>query len=652
MLWLILLACNGSDDSTGTDTGPDTAELPAPVRETSCDPLDPSVCAFPWPSGYFQVPDETNESGVRWNLAEDTLPTHDGDDQQVGPGFLGHTDGVSTLTPFLTFLPDVSLDGTISHTDLGAYADADARTVILNSETGERVPHFVELDVAGPVGEQTLFLRPVVPLEHGTRYVVGLRNLVTLDGAPVEPSEAFLAYRDGVADDVDAAWRQPHMDANVFPVLEAAGFPRGELVLAWDVTTGSIDGSLGHMVHMRDDALERVGPDGPEYVFDNVEDHDCSEKGATIARTIEGRFIVPRYTDQVEPPARLVRDADGTPVVQGEMDAEFLVRIPCSVAASMEGGGEPAPLMVYGHGLLGSLGEAKTGHLSRFANDYGHVVFAMTWIGMSDVDALIIPGLVSTDMTDFPAIPERSMQGLVNKLTGLRAVRGAMKDDPAMQVDGRSVINDEVGYYGISQGAILGGAYMALSTDIERGVLGVGGMPYSLLLDRSNDFGLFAEIMRLDFRDPKEFALIVAGLQTSWDVGEGAGYAKVLTADPLPGTPAKTVLMQVAIGDNQVTTLGAHVSARAYGAVTLSPTVRPIWGVEEVEGPVESSVLVEWNYPETDVTEPEENIPPGPEDTHECPRREPAAQEQLDRFLRTGVIEQTCDGVCEDVCKA
>ncbi len=651
LVWLVLLACNGSDDDVPPDSGP-VVEAPAPLRETSCDPLEPEICAFPWPSSYFQAPDEGSASGVRWNLADDTLPRHKGDEAQIEPGFLGHTDGASTLTPFLTFFPDVSLEGTVPVDDLGRYADADIRSVLVNAATGERVPHFVELDTNAAEGMQTMFLRPVVPLEHGTRYVVGFRNLETRDGGPVAPSPAFQALRDGTAEGDDAAWRQPHMDAHVFAVLADAGFPREELTLAWDVTTGSLDGTLGAMVAMRDDALERVGADGPPYVIDSVTDDDCSSEGATIARTIEGHFVVPRYTDSDTPPAFLVRDEAGMPVVQGETEPKFILRVPCSVAARVEAGGEPAPLMVYGHGLLGNLSEARTGHLSHFANDYGWVVFAMTWVGMSDLDALVIPGVLSQDLSDFPSIPERSMQGLVNKLTGLRAVRGAMRSDEALTMGGHPLLSDEVGYYGISQGGILGGAYMALSTDVERGVFGVGGMPYSLLLDRSHDFTLFGDLLRLQFSDPREYSLLVAGLQQAWDVGEGSGYAHVLTENPLPGTPAKGILMQVAIGDGQVTTLGAHVGARALGAVTLEPAVRPIWGVDEVAGPVEGPVLVEWSYPDADANEPLENQPAGPGDTHECPRREPEAQEQLDHFLRTGVVEQTCDGPCVAECKA
>ena len=52
---------------------------------------------------------------------------------------------------------------------------------------------------------------------------------------------------------------------------------------------------------------------------------------------------------------------------------------------------------------------------------------------------------------------------------------------------------------------------------------------------------------------------------------------------------------------------------------------------------------------------PSEGVPPEKEgDTHECPRREPAAQDQLRDFLETGVINQYCEGTCEnlrvDVC--
>jgi hypothetical protein len=114
------------------------------------------------------------------------------------------------------------------------------------------------------------------------------------------------------------------------------------------------------------------------------------------------------------------------------------------------------------------------------------------------------------------------------------------------------------------------------------------------------------------------------------------------------------VLLQVAVKDNQVTTLGAHYQARAYGARTIAPQTRPIWGLEEAEGDWEGSALVEFLY--TDLPdEPSLAVPPDGPDPHECPRREPMGQLQLRDFLEEGVVRHYCDGPCvsvsTDVCR-
>ena len=52
----------------------------------------------------------------------------------------------------------------------------------------------------------------------------------------------------------------------------------------------------------------------------------------------------------------------------------------------------------------------------------------------------------------------------------------------------RSSTPSDVFYDGNSQGGIFGGTVMSIAQDITRGVLGVPGMNYSLLLTRSVDF--------------------------------------------------------------------------------------------------------------------------------------------------------------------
>jgi len=229
---------------------------------------------------------------------------------------------------------------------------------------------------------------------------------------------------------------------------------------------------------------------------------------------------------------------------------------------------------------------------------------------------------------------------------------GRMVEEPLLQgVDSEgnavSLIDpDNRYYYGNSQGAILGGAYIGLAQDIERAVLGVGGTPYHLLLNRSADFDPFFLVFKQAFPDSAHVQFILALVQTLWDSGEASGYANTITQAPLPDTPAKDVLLQVAIGDAQVTTLGAHVMARAYGAKLIEDPFRPIWGLDTVSSGHEGSALVEFDY---GLAVPFENTPPDIEtDPHEYPRRDPAGQEQLHTFFQTGVINHYCEGPCGD----
>ena len=62
------------------------------------------------------------------------------------------------------------------------------------------------------------------------------------------------------------------------------------------------------------------------------------------------------------------------------------------------------------------------------------------------------------------------------------------------------------------------------------------------------------------------------------------------------GATAKDVLLQVAVGDAQVTTLGAHIMARAYGAKLIEEPFRPIWGLETVSADTKDPLWsVDWH---------------------------------------------------------
>ena len=271
---------------------------------------------------------------------------------------------------------------------------------------------------------------------------------------------------------------------------------------------------------------------------------------------------------------------------------------------------------------------------------------------MKEEDRGPISLMLVSEIDHFSIIPERTQQGFVEFLAAMRMMKGAMVHDPTMQQPNPEnpeelipLINPEQAfYYGNSQGAILGGAYIGLSPDIERATLGVGGAPYHILLNRSYDFEPFFLLYKTMYPDPLDVQLLLALGQQVWDSGETSGYLNSVTKDPLPDTPEKDVLLQVAIADAQVTTLGAHIMARGYDAVLIEEPARPVWGLETVPSGHVGSALVEFDY---GLFEPPENIPPDPStDPHESPRRDLAGQLQMHTFFQTGVIEHFCEGPC------
>jgi hypothetical protein len=115
------------------------------------------------------------------------------------------------------------------------------------------------------------------------------------------------------------------------------------------------------------------------------------------------------------------------------------------------------------------------------------------------------------------------------------------------------------------------------------------------------------------------------------------------------------MLMHVAVGDYQVSTVTAEVMARTIGASVmpepLAPgrtrDVEPAGLIPRIEVfPHEESALVYWDSGTP--LAPTENLPPrheGVPDPHEDPRRQTAAIEQKNLFLRPdGAIEDVCAG--------
>ena len=611
-----------------------------------CDSLVPTQCGYPFPSNVWLADDATTVTKKRVAFGPTTLPVVSGTGKNVDPSTFADSDGFSAGSNILTHLPGATVDGVPSQDTIESSLAADSPTIVIDAETGERVPHFAELDwsVQTEADEDRSFMiRPVVRLKDATRYIVAIRNVKDAQGAAITPTSAFLSLRDGTETCDTSVLRRRELYADIFGKLEKAGIKRNDLQIAWDFTTASRENNTRWMLAMRDDALAKVGTEGPEYTIVSHQDFTIAEN-PRVARRILGLMKVPLYLDKPDPGGRLVFGPDGMPQQNGWAEFEFIVHVPH--AATM---GQKLALLQNGHGLLGDKYEGQNGFLAELGNRHGYLPFSVDFVGMAEDDEKPITDAIVMDVGGFRASVDRQHQGMINSLLAMRMMAGRFVKEPLVQFNGQSAIDPTLRFYrGDSQGGIFGVTYMALTTDVKRGMLGEPGMPYSLLLDRSVDFAPFFLIMKGAYQTSRNMHLAQGLLQLLWDRTEPTGYAAHVKGNPLPNTPDHDVLLNVAIGDYQVTPLGAHMIARAVGAKNLGPVNRPVWGIEDAMGPFTGSGMTEFAFglPEA----PKTNVPtnePEADDPHDKVRVLDAAYSQTNEFLRNGNVASYCSGPCD-----
>jgi len=486
-----------------------------------------------------------------------------------------------------------------------------------------------------------------VRLENGTRYIVAIRGLKDRAGGDVPPNEAFRKIRDQQAQgDPVLGPLAARYEAEIFPVLDKMGVPRAPLQLAWDFTTATFGDVTGDLLAMRADAMRQLAAAPPAVavtgVIENVNDSGCTE--------VDGTLTVPLYTVTDKPGARPNRDASGAVVQNGPATAEFTVLIPPKVLH--RGAGDPlARLIQLGHGFFGDCDELVKSPTLITAEHLGAVfVCTNTW-GMSRPDMTPVMSDIAGDPSRAPRFSDRAHQGMVNLLALSYAARGPLADVPELQVGGRPAYDrDTIYYYGNSQGAILGTVYTALAPHVERAYLGVGGGSFGYIMFRSGSFENFLGLIQSFVPDPLDVQKFGVLLQTPMDRVDPLTYAPHLLHDTFDGSPAaRRVLMHLGTEDAQVPNVSGDLLARVLGVPLLEPALKPVHGLSTVPAPHDGSAVIEFDF-QLDL-----DPPPGyyaesskANEVHDGLRVLPAALDQLDRFLRPGgLVEQTCDGVCD-----
>jgi hypothetical protein len=235
----------------------------------------------------------------------------------------------------------------------------------------------------------------------------------------------------------------------------------------------------------------------------------------------------------------------------------------------------------------------------------------------------------------------------VNQFVVLGAMaRGVWVDHADFQVDGDQLLDPtRVYYYGISQGGIFGGTFMAIDPFVTKGILGVPAASYDYIIERSTNWQTYKFFLYQSYNHSKIDAMILLTLfQTWWDKTDPITFVSHVTGDQeasLPGVPPKQVILDVAINDSQVANIGADLWARTAGIQILGPAIYTPYGVEMRTGPL-SSAVTQWDEhreplpPKTNNNNVEDN------ETHAHLRKREKVNEQILHFFDSGEIIQTC----------
>jgi hypothetical protein len=639
------------------------------------DPGD-AMCMLPFPDNYYTVSDPSSETGLRVHFDQAGMPANVLG-QHIEPGAWNESDGFSPGSVILVKIPGIetAADVTAMHGvpigHIGHYAHG-AGVVVLDANTGQLWPIWTEIDsTASNPGKRVLEIHPAVNFKSGDRYIVAIRNVKNAADEHIEAPAAFRYYRDDVPSE------QPQIEARrahyeeLFSKLEAVGVKRKSLYLSWDFTVASDMNNAGRVLSMRNQAFAEIGdedladgiPEGvsPSFTVTKVVENP---NPGQVARRVEGTFQVPCFLfPNCGPGGRMHLDSEGNPIQNGSWTANFECIIPDSVVT---GPGEEGRPSLYGHGLLGSSNEVASSPQRSLSEEHKIVQCATDEIGMAESDVGVVIASLE-NASHFPAVADRLQQGLLDELFLGRMLisPSGLTTAAAFHQDGTlstpSVLNtSHLFYNGNSQGGIMGGALTAISPDFTRASLGVPAMNYSVLLPRSVDFDEFAQVFYPYYPSETERPLVLDLMQMLWDRGEPDGYAERMTSDPLPDTPAHQVLLDVALGDHQVTDYQAEVEARTIGAEGHEPALykgrwpgmNVLWDVPAISSyPYTGSAIYYWDIgpvrpnpanPSSSIgvePPPFENIPnSGGEDPHSSPRAAPAEQQLVSDFFNGSVL--------------
>jgi hypothetical protein len=574
MLGLFLILACKVDDRAAGDRTPNS--LP-------CDELDTTHCMLPWPSNTFTVVDDSSATGLRLDAQQDRVPGEDDVE------FLNLSDGFSRVTG-VAFAFEHRVPEEVGTPDVEPQLAADGAIQVFNAQLGsdhygQRQGFWIEhIDTSSFTADSTLLVaRPEVVLEANADHVA-----IALDSvggsAPESVQVALGLLEPGNGD--ERALAAYHAPTRAF--LEEQGVDLDRVVRVTDFTTRSAEDPTFRTHAMMEDLDASLGDLQVE--IDSI----VLPSDEHLAAIVRGRLTgAPGFLDE---DGRLVLDDEGRPMVVGTSDIEFRISLPA---------GEPGDLYkvaLYGHGTGGNVSDNS---FDAELAEHDIAKLNLRFDGWTDEDFL----QTLTGFTTFLDGSERSTAGLMQSVAGgtvlLTALDGVLGD--ALSADtiagepnpvaGRLPDTDYVVWVGGSLGGTLGAVIVSADERLTTAVLNVPGtgwshmIPHSLLYDTA-----LKDLFEITYGHPREMHLSMVMGQNNWDDVDGAVWADEALA------VGGSFLLQESMDDPVLPNLGTNLLANALSAKQLTPVLDPIYGLEQVEGPVTSGAALEqYRVPDTGV---------------------------------------------------
>ena len=502
---------------------------------------------YAFPDDYYRTP-PTNGARAFLNITPDTAPWLDELPDLAAPSFenLNELDGYGLNAGiFLRF------SAPISEPPSGAEESMNSDALIFVEINAEeeliRVPYQARLGEDG----HDLYLRPLAPLKEGSQHAVIMTDdYLSAEGGCIETAPTFSEMLKGTSEHPDLSRLSRRL----------------ETLINWSEETGkSIVAAIQFTTHTHLELLSDIADEIRSRTYAWAEPPTCAPEESWTR--CEGLFEASDFRV-----SKVIQDSESQP--------RWMIPVTAWMPKDLA---EPAPVIVGAHGINSNRGQING--LVRRMVPLGYAVIAIDAIehgdhpsreeGDTGLDALRILGInLAERFIDIRATRGNFNQTTLDRLQLIQLIR----DDPDVNFDGVPDLDiNQVGYFGISLGAIMGPSLIALSHEIKVAVLAVGG----------------GDLLQFALGNPTIVPLLpllaqLAGSQGILDRTILAGQALLDSADPNTyatrifknrlggGEHTPNLLLSLSTFDQVVPPENGHSLARAIALPHVPPVLDPI----------------------------------------------------------------------------